>query len=543
MKMESTVKAIETDVLVIGAGPAGLGTAIALMRGAPEGSKPRVIVLDKGRNPGSHILSGAIVDPSGFDGLLTQEETAKLPVEARVSKESFRMISGPGRSMKVPWVPPLMHSRGYPVGSLTKIVSYLASIAEREGVELYTGYAVTELLEENGRICGARTGAKGIGKDGGHKENYLAPEEIRARVTVLAEGGCGILTERLADEKGLRGKRCQTYALAIKELVEVPAGKQTAGEVMHTFGYPLTDGTYGGGFVYHISETQVMAGYVCALDYRRPEIDPHLLFRRFKESSAVRRHIEGGKTVAYGAKTIPEGGYYSALHPYTPGCVIVGDAAGLLDSLRIKGVHIALQSAQAAAKAILAELKDGKGLETYPGLLHATRGWKEMKRVRNVRAAFRHGTFCGVMGAGMAWATFGLFPFWRLGGFEKPDSEELEPLKPGALEKESARGVPQNSPLSPDRLTGVFMSGTLHDEDQPCHLKIADAAKCGECREKYGAPCTRFCPAEVYRFEEDRLQIDFSNCLHCKTCKIKCPYGNVDWTFPQGGDGPRYTRM
>ena len=222
--------------------------------------------------------------------------------------------------------------------------------------------------------------------------------------------------------------------------------------------------------------------------------------------------------------------------------MIVGDAAGLLDSLRIKGVHIALQSARAAASAILAELEYGRGLETYPALLKATGGWKEMKRVRNVRAAFRYGMPAGIVAAGLAWATFGKFPFWRVRGFSEPDCAGMKPLRKGALEKEAA-AVPPASPVSPDRLTDVFMSGTLHDEDQPCHLKIADAAKCALCREKFGAPCTRFCPAEVYRFEENRLQIDFSNCLHCKTCKIKCPFGNIDWTFPQGGDGPRYTRM
>ena len=533
---------VETDVLIVGAGPAGMAAAIALRRSAPEGAKPRVVVLDKGRSPGSHVLSGAIIDPSGFEGLLSPEEIEKLPVETHVCKESFRMLFGPRKSLKVPWVPPLMHSRGFPVGSLTKIAAYLCSIAEKEGAEIYTGYAVTELIEENGRIVGARTGEKGVGKDGKPKSNHLPQEEIRAAVTVLAEGGCGILTGKLAEAKGLGGVRRQTYALAIKELIEVPAGTQTAGEVMHTFGYPSADGTYGGGFVYHVSETQVMAGYVYSLDYRRPETDPHLLFRRFKASAAVQKHIAGGKTAAYGAKVIPEGGYYSALKPYFPGCVIVGDAAGLLDSLRIKGVHIALQSGRAAARAILAELKDGRGLETYPELLERTRGWKEIKRVRNVRASFRHGTIPGIIGAGMAWATCGAFPFWRLRGFEKPDSAEMEPLKPGAIEKEAA-GAPPASPLSPDRLTDVFMSGTIHDEDQPCHLKILDPAKCEECRGRYGAPCTRFCPAEVYRLEEGRLQIDFSNCLHCKTCKIKCPLENIDWTFPQGGDGPRYTRM
>ena len=540
---------IVTDVLVIGAGPAGLATALALKRRAGE-KKPRVMVLDKGRGVGSHILSGAIVDPKGFEGLLTPAEVANLtdekfrghPVETTVNKESFRLITSPTGSMKIPWVPPLMHSKGFPVGSLTKIVGYLATLAEKDGVEIYPGYAVTALIEDaSGRVVGARTGEKGVDKKGAHKANYLAGEEIRAKVVVLAEGGSGILTEKLVAEKHLEGVRPQTYALAIKELVEVPAGTQHAGEVMHTFGYPADSKTYGGGFVYHVNETNVMVGYAYALDYRKAEVNPHELFRRFKATAAIQAHIKDGKSVAYGAKVIPEGGYYSALTPYTPGCVIVGDSAGLLDSLRIKGVHLALESGAAAADAILAELATGKGLETYPARLHATKGWKEIKRVRNVRAAFSFGTFGGVIAAGLAWITFGAFPFWRVGGLEG-DAQAMKPLRPGALEKEKALNVPA-SPTAVDRLTDVFMSGTIHDEDQPCHLKIRDPKKCDECAKVFGSPCTRFCSAEVYRRDGDKLEIDFSNCLHCKTCRIKCPYGNVDWTFPQGGDGPRYTRM
>ena len=534
---------IDTDVLIVGAGPAGLATAISLKR---KGFNGRVVVLDKGRSLGSHVLSGAIVDPSGFKDLLTDEEIEKLPCEAKVVKESFRSVFTSGLSMKIPWVPPMMSSKGFPVVSLTKVAAYLGQIALKLGVEIYTGYAVTSLVEEKGRIVGARTGEKGLDKDGRKKSNYLPSEEIRAKTVVLAEGGCGILTEKLIEEKKLQGARPQTYAVGIKELVEVPAGTQTAGEVMHTFGYPADFTTYGGGFVYHVSETQVMVGYAYALDYRRPEMDTFRLFRRFKATAAVAAHLKDGKTVAYGAKMIPEGGYYSAPKPYYPGCMIVGDGAGLLDSLRIKGVHIALQSGMAAAEAILA------GDEaSYVTRLHTTSGWKEMKRVRNVRAPFSIAMPFGVMAAGLAWATFGKFPCCRLPGLGKNDAEELEELKPGRLAREAKNDVP-SGPAMPDRLTDVFMSGTIHQEDQPCHLKIRDAAKCEECEKRFGSPCTRFCAAEVYRRDEiagengvtrGPLQIDFSNCLHCKTCAIKCPYGNVDWTFPQGGDGPRYTRM
>jgi len=535
---------IETDVLVVGAGPAGLATALKLKRTKPES---RVLVLDKGRSPGSHVLSGAIVDPSGFKGLLTEEEIARFPSEAKVVKESFRNLLTKTLSVRIPWVPPMMSSKGFPVCSLTKATAWLCELARRAGVEVYTGFAVTALVEENGRIVGARTGEKGLDKEGKRKPNHLPGEEIRARVVVLAEGGCGILTERLIAEKKLLGERPQTYALGIKELIEVPAGTQTAGETMHTFGWPADFMTYGGGFVYHVSETQVMVGYAYALDYTRAEIDPFRLFQRFKSAPAVARHIAGGKTVAYGAKVIPEGGFYAVPKVHVPGCLIVGDGAGLLDSLRIKGVHIALQSGIAAAEAICAAedvVEEGvwRVGAKYAELLEATSGWREIKRVRNVRAAFSYGMPYGVMAAGLAWLTHGRFPKGRLPGCAEPDAKALKPLDPARLAREAAESV-ESSPVQPDRLTDVFMSGVIHAEDQPCHLRIKDPAACARCAETYGSPCTRFCPAEVYRRDEGRLQIDFSNCLHCKTCRIKCPYGNIDWTFPQGGDGPRYTRL
>ena len=533
---------IETDVLVVGAGPAGLATAIALKR---KGFQGRVLVVDKGRSPGSHVLSGAVMDPSGFEGLLTDDEIAKLPVDAQVTGESFRFIFGAGASMKIPWVPPMMQAKGFPVGSLTKVVQYLAKIAQGLGVEIYTGYAITELIEERGAVVGARTGEKGWDADGRKKPNYLASEEIRAKVTVLAEGGAGILTDRLVASRHLEGRRPQSYALGIKELIELPGPTFPAGTIMHTFGYPVDMRTYGGGFVYHVSDTQVMVGYALGLDYRDAALDPHELFRKFKATKAVGAHIAGGKAVAYGAKMIPEGGFYAMPKPYAPGVLIVGDGAGLLDGLRIKGIHIAIESGVAAAEAIaencrIAGLTDCLIGERYFELLKKTKGYREVKRVKNVHGGFTYGAPFGVAMAGLAWATFGALPFWMFGRRER-DAETLKRFKHSNIRTFEHSNI--SSPLFPDRLTDVFMSGTIHEENQPCHLKIVDRAKCAECAKRFGCPCTRFCPAEVYRLDEGELKVDFSNCLHCKTCKVKCPCGNVDWTFPQGGDGPRYTRM
>jgi len=523
--------AIETDVLIVGAGPAGLATAIALKRGGYAG---RVIVLDKGVNPGSHVLSGAVMDPRGFDILLTEEERAKMPVTVRVAKESFRFLFSAGASVKIPWVPPMMRAEGSPVGSLSKTVAYLAQIATRLGAEVCTGYAATDIIEENGVVVGVRTGAKGIDRDGRPKANALASEEIRAKTVVLAEGAAGILTDKLVAAKGKAGRGAPSYALGIKELIDLPAPDGRVGEIMHAFGYPVGPLTYGGGFVYHVGESQVAVGYALGLDYRDAALDPHALLNRFKASSAVRDHIKGGKVVAYGAKVIPEGGYWSMPVPYVPGALIVGDGMNFVDGLRIKGVHLAIESGIAAAQAI-ASGGDDVG-SRYHALLKASKGFREVKRVRSVHGGFSYGAPVGVAFAGFAWLTRGAFPFWCAA----PKHADRACLRPSF--RDPVPSAP-STPLAPDRLTDVFLSGAKHEENQPCHLKLRDPAVCAECAAKYGTPCMRFCPAEVYRFEEGRLAVDFSNCLHCKTCKIKCPYENVDWTFPQGGDGPRYTRM
>lgn len=538
-------KSIQTDIVCVGAGVASLSTTLALLRNFKAQGKtaPRVVVIEKGRNIGSHVLSGAVIDMSGFEGLLTEEEIAKMPVEARVSKESFHMLFNPKSAMKIPWVPPMMQAHNFPVGSLTKLTAYLAQLCEQEGAEIYTGFAVTELIEDrSGRVIGVRTGDKGVDHNGVKKSNFTAGEEVYAKVVVLGEGACGILTDRLIAKQGLQGRRGQSYAIGVKELIEVPPAEERIGEISHTFGYPADWSTYGGGFIYRVAANQVLVCYAYALDYAHPEIDPHVLFRQFKEHPVVAEHIKDGKAVAYGAKVIPEGGYYSVPKVVGDGVLIVGDGAGLVDTLRIKGIHIAAESGRAAAETLVECWNNSdfslSALSAYEERLKQTKGWQQLKRVKNVRAPFSTNLVLGVMSAGCAWATFGKFPFWMVP--MEPDHEALLPLKRGPQKE---RPAIVDSPTSPDRLTDVFLSGTIHDEDQPCHLKIKDRKLCEECIEKFGAPCQFFCPAEVYRLEEGYIHIDFSNCLHCKTCQIKDPYQNIEWDFPQGGDGPRYTRM
>lgn len=536
---------IETDILCIGAGVASLSTALSLLRNLKkQGAKtlPRVTIIDKGRNVGSHVLSGAVIDPSGFEGLLTPEEVAKMPIEARVKKEAFYMLTESG-SMHIPWMPSMMHAEGFPVGSLTKLVIYLAQLCEKEGAEVYTGFTGSELIEDaQGRIIGAKTGCKGVDHDGIKKTNYLEGEEIYARTVVLGEGPSGVLTKRLLAQKDMFGMRRQSYALGIKEIIEVSPNPDRVGEIMHTFGYPSDSQTYGGGFVYQTAPNQVMVGYVYGLDYASATANPHKLFRKFKSHPVVEPYLRGGKVVAYGAKMIPEGGFFAVPEVYNDGVLIVGDGAGLVDSLRIKGVHIAMTSGRIAGETLAScWMKNNfskEELRQYDVKLKETDAWQQLKRVKNVRASFSKGIMTGVMSAGFAWATYGAFPFWQVD--IKRDFEGMKSLSESASDDLQ---LPITL-LSPDRLTDVFMSGTKHEENQPCHIHILDPQRCiKECLPKYGAPCLLFCPARVYALEDDHIHVDFSNCLHCKTCQIKDPLQNIEWTLPQGGDGPRYTRM
>ncbi|MDY5955195.1 MAG: electron-transfer flavoprotein:ubiquinone oxidoreductase [Kiritimatiellia bacterium] len=538
-------KPIETDVLCIGAGVAGLSTALALVRRLKAGGSkelPRVLVLEKSRAVGNHVLSGAVMDPEGFRLLLTEDEFAKLPIESTVSKEAFALLSSAQRGIKLPLMAkfPVMKAEGFPLVSLTKVTRYLATLCEQEGIEIHTGFAAAELIEEDGLIVGARTGEKGLDKSGCPKANHLPPEEIRARVTVLAEGGYGILTERLIRGRKLRSTRPQTYALAFKELYEVPANNR-AGEIVHTFGWPMPDlHTYGGGFVYHMNATTVAVGLAVGLDYTKPDFDPHAAFRRFKAHPFIRSHIESGKVVAYGAKVIPEGGLLSLPALSLNGALIVGDAAGLVDSLRIKGIHLAVESGIAAGETLADCWEHGQdfgepALLAYRGKIRLMPGWRQLERVQSVRAPFSRNLLLGMAAAGCA--VFKI-PFLRFK--VEDDADATRPLA-----KDSAGKQPslRTSEYSKDRLGDLFLSGTVHDEDQPCHLKIKDEAKCAECLTRFGAPCLKFCPAEVYRLEDGKIKVDFSNCLHCKTCQIKDPLHNIEWCFPTGGEGPRYTRM
>jgi len=539
------------DVIGVGCGVSTLSAVLRLLKrvkGEPDGSiqAPTVLIIDKGASVGAHSLSGAVVDPTTLTELLTPEEFAGLPKFTTVKRESYRFLT-PNGSSRVPWVPKQMRAEGYPIVSLSELTRYLAGLCEKAGAEIYSGFSAIELLRENGRVNGVRIGDKGVDKNGEHRSNFELGPDLMASIIILGEGAFGFLTEQLIAEHKMSGANPQTYAVGIKELIETPERKGSAGTIMHTFGYPLDTWTYGGGFVYCVSDTLTAVGMATALDYTNPTINPHDLFRMFKHHPAIQPFLSGGKVLEYGAKVLPEGGYNSAPSMVVDGAILVGDGAGLCNSLRLKGVHLAVQSGIAAGDALFEGWK-GKDFSVaammkYPERLKESASWKELQKTKNVRAGFTYGSVPGMMTVGMGVVSGGILPPGRMS--LEPDWEAMkskadakpwvQPVKVGDSEA--------NTQL--DKLSDVFFSKTHHEENQPSHLKILDPEKCKTCIQKYGAPCTLFCPAQVYVLNDDKqgIHVDFSNCLHCKTCQIKDPLQNIRWTPPEGGGGPVYSRM
>jgi electron-transferring-flavoprotein dehydrogenase len=538
---------IEVDILCVGAGVASLITVLRLLRQCKKagGEKPTVLVIEKGSAVGAHTLSGAVVDLSSLSELLTPEELKAMPVQTQVKHETICRLTASG-SQAVPWVPAAMHSHGMPIVSLSSVVRWLGGLVEAEGGEVYTGTPGAELLWEGDRVVGVRTSDSGWDKHGKQRHSFVAGADLRAKVVVLGEGAAGYLTEKLVERKQLAaGRNPQAYAIGIKELINVPEASDRVGHVIHSFGYPLDSRTYGGGFVYRVSPTQVAVGLVMGLDYRPAELDTHDLFRAFKAHPLIAKEIAGGEAVAYGAKVLPEAGYFAIPELVTDGAIIVGDAGGLLDSVRLKGVHMAVYSGIAAGDMLWNcwQKKDWSlaALKEYPTRLQATQGWKDLHKIRNVRASFKLGTLPGVMATGMSLLTGGLLPPGRVG--RQPDYAAMCRMGCGAKLPEPPKA--NTSKLQLDLLTDLFLSGTKHEEDQPSHLHIGDPKLCRQCKAEFDAPCTRFCPAQVYEWDdaEKKILVSFTNCLHCKTCQIKNPKRNIEWVPPEGGGGPVYRNM
>jgi electron-transferring-flavoprotein dehydrogenase len=540
---------MDFDVVIVGAGPAGLAAAIRLKQLAPD---TNVVVVEKGSEVGAHILSGAVIDPCGLDRLIPDWRGEDAPIKTEVTEDRFYWLSA-SRAARIPnfVMPPLMNNHGNYVVSLGEVCRWLAKKAEALGVEIYPGFAAVELLfDGNGAVAGIATGDMGVAGDGGPKESFTRGMELRAKYTLFAEGARGNLSKILIQRFVLDQDRDpQKFGIGLKELWQVAPDKHRPGLVQHTFGWPLTDQTGGGSFLYHFDEGLVSVGFVVHLNYENPYLEPFKEFQRLKTHPLVRSTFEGGKRLAYGARALTEGGWQSVPKLSFPGGALIGCSAGFMNVPRIKGSHNAMLSGILAAEHVAAALAAGRAhddLGDYDAAWRDSAIGRDLWKVRNVKPLWsRFGTVFGVALGGLdMWSnSVGFSPFGTL-RHGKPDWATLKP---------AAQCVPISYPkpdgkLSFDLLSSVFLSNTNHEEDQPVHLQVGDLAlqKSSE-HDIYAGPSARYCPAGVYEWvkEADTLRyvINAQNCIHCKTCDIKDPNQNITWVPPEGGGGPNYPNM
>ena len=543
-------EAMDYDVVIVGAGPGGLATAIRLKQ---LDAALSVVVLEKGSEPGAHILSGAVMDPRALTELFPDWKERGAPLNQPVTGDEVLFLEAGSAQVTPHWlIPACLHNQGNHVISLGALCKWLGEQAEGLGVEIFPGFAAAEVLyDDAGAVRGVATGNMGVGKDGQPHEGFQLGMELTARYTIFAEGARGHLGKQLIARYRLdEGRDPQSYALGIKELWEVPADKARPGLVVHTAGWPMDENTYGGGFLYHLEGNKVTLGFVTGLDYQNPWISPFEEMQRWKTHPAIRAHIEGGKRIGYGARAITAGGLLSLPKLVFPGGALVGCEAGYLNVSRIKGSHAAIKTGMLAAEAAFDAIAAGRQhdeLTAYPKAFEASWLYTELNKARNFKAWFKKGlTTATLMNGIEQFVLNGNIP-WTLHR-DKPDHAYLKPAaecKPIVYPKPDGK-------LTFDRLSSVFISNTNHAENQPPHLTLKDASVPVNINlAKYAGPEQRYCPAGVYEFVPDeakggnaqRLQINAQNCVHCKTCDIKDPTQNIVWIPPEGGGGPNYSGM
>ncbi|MEL4178110.1 electron transfer flavoprotein-ubiquinone oxidoreductase [Roseateles sp. PN1] len=548
-------ESMDYDVVVVGGGPGGLATAIRLKQlAAAKGSELSVVVLEKGSEPGAHILSGAVMDPRALTELLPNWQELGAPLNQPVTEDEVLFLSETGAQQTPQWlIPGCFHNHGNFVISLGAVTKWLGEQAESLGVEIFPGFTAAEVVYgEDGAVRGVATGNLGVGKDGEPTENFQLGMELLGKYTIFAEGARGHLGKQLIAKYALdAGKDPQSYALGIKELWEVPAGQAQPGLVVHTAGWPMNADTYGGGFLYHLEGNKVTLGYVVGLDYKNPWLSPFEEMQRWKTHPSIRKHIEGGKRISYGARAITAGGLLSLPKTVFPGGALVGCDAGYLNASRIKGSHAAIKSGMLAAEAAFEAVTAGRQydeLSAYPAAFEQSWLHTELDQARNFKQWFKKGNRVGTLMTGIEqWLLPKLgfkSPPWTI---HRPQADHLY-LRPAAEMPKIDYPKPDGK-LTFDRLSSVFVSNTNHEENQPAHLTLKDASVPVAINlAKYAGPESRYCPAGVYEFVkseagEDRLQINAQNCVHCKTCDIKDPTQNIVWVTPEGGGGPNYAGM
>jgi len=545
---------MEYDLVIVGAGPAGLAAAIRAKQVAAEkGQEVSVCIVEKGSEIGAHILSGAVLEPRALNELIPDWKEKEAPLNVPVQDEKFLFLTEKGGFSVPIWLlPPQTHNHGNYIISLGNLCRWLGTQAESLGVEIYPGFAAAEVLfDDAGAVAGIATGDMGIGRDGEHSDRYTRGMELRAKYTFFAEGCRGHLSKQLQARFGLReGVDPQTYGIGIKELWQLDPAKHQEGLVLHTAGWPMDNSTWGGSFVYHLDKGQAYIGFVVGLDYSNPHISPFEEFQRFKLHPKIRPMLEGGKRLSYGARALNEGGLQSIPKLVFPGGALIGCSAGFLNVPKIKGSHTAMKSGMLAAEAAVAALIGGDNrppvLDAYPEAFRNSWVHEELHRARNLRpAAARWGMKLGMLYGGLDLKFLRGKTPWTL-HHKHADHETLKPAaKCRKPDYPKADGV-----ITFDRLSSVFLSNTNHEEDQPVHLKLADPSiPVTQNLPLYDEPAQRYCPAAVYEIVRDadggnpRFQINAQNCVHCKTCDIKDPAQNITWVAPEGGGGPNYPNM
>lgn len=549
---------LEVDVLVVGGGPAGLSfgyhLANLINNSGGDVSMPEMIIIEKGSYPGAHSLSGAVLDPKGLTELMPDFLDKGFPFEKEAGPDSLYYLNEKSQ-IKFPFIPGPFKNDGNYIISLNKFTTWLSEQLEAMEINVFPETGGFELLVEDDRVTGVRTVDLGLDKEGQPRANFEPGSILRAKVVVLAEGVHGSLTKQAGQLLGLfEGKNPQSYLTGVKEVWEIPEGRLRDGEIIHTFGWPQPSEEYGGGFIYNMGGNMAAVGYAAGLNSPNPTNDPHYKFQQFKTHPLVKKIFEGGKMLHYGAKTIPEGGYYSMPRLFADGLLLIGDSAGFLNSQRLKGIHMAIKSGMMAAETIFEALKkDDFSAGVLKGMqdrFESSWAKDELYKVRNFHAGFDGGLFAGMMNAGLQMITGGR---GFIDGKEtKPDHAHMMPLKEYVArhgDENTRRTLKFDNNYLFDKLTDVYHSATKHEEDQPSHLVIADFDICNnQCAEEYGNPCQYFCPAQVYEMVDDedcpgkkKLQLTPSNCVHCKTCDIADPYQIINWVTPEGGGGPNYT--